>query len=77
VEPAVSVLAASRAHSFSRETAELAALGAARHIYVAGAGASERVAKRIGAERLTSDPVTAAAEIAMQKKNRPAAATGR
>jgi MerR family transcriptional regulator, light-induced transcriptional regulator len=73
VEPALTVLAASRSQWYSRESDALAKLAAKRRLCIAGAGASERLANRLGAEHLAADPVTAAGDLeASPKQNRPA-----
>jgi DNA-binding transcriptional MerR regulator len=72
VEPAAIVLAASRPNRYAREADALAAIAAEHRMTIAGAGASARLARRIGAERMESDPVTAAAELAARKSSRPA-----
>lgn len=74
VAPAAIVLAASRPSRYTREADELAAVAAAHRTAIAGAGATPRLASRLGAELIQSDPVTAASELAAQKKNRPASA---
>ena len=72
IGPQLIVMAASRTHRYTREADELAAVAAAHRTGIAGAGATPRVADRLGAELIESDPVTAAAELAVQKTNRPA-----
>src|SRR3954451_7468115 len=69
--PAIVVLAASRPRWLSRDAEALASIAAGRRLAIAGAGAGEALADRLGAERLTADPVTAAAEIAAQKRIGP------
>ena len=71
-DPAAIVLASSRAHWFLREAEALALLGAKHRVCIAGQGATAAVARRINAERLTDDPVTAASVIASRRQNRPA-----
>jgi methanogenic corrinoid protein MtbC1 len=61
IAPAAIVLAASRARVYTRDEPALAALAANHRLCIAGAGASERVADRLGAEYVSADPVTAAA----------------
>jgi methanogenic corrinoid protein MtbC1 len=72
IEPAAIVLAAARRRGFSSEAGELEAIAKEHPLCIAGAGASERLADRLGAGHLSADPVTAASEIATQKQNRPA-----
>jgi DNA-binding transcriptional MerR regulator len=74
IGPSAIVLAASRRLRYTREADELAAIAADHRVAIAGAGSSARLAKRIGAEHIKADPVTAAAELAARKSNRPASA---
>jgi MerR family transcriptional regulator, light-induced transcriptional regulator len=72
VEPAAIVLSASRRDRFMREAEELAAVAGRHRTAIAGAGATARLASRLGADHIEADPVSAAAELAARKDNRPA-----
>lgn len=72
VAPTLIVMAASRPHWYTREADGLAAIAGEHRIAIAGTGATAHIAKRLGAELIESDPVTAAAELSAQKQNRPA-----
>lgn len=65
--PALVMLAAARSRPFSAATPALTRLTANHRVVLAGAGATRAVAKRLGAERMPTDPVTAASEIAAEK----------
>jgi DNA-binding transcriptional MerR regulator len=67
LEPTLIVLAASRPDTYTREAGDLSRLAATYRTALAGAGATARLAKRIGAEHIEADPVTAAAELVAQK----------
>jgi MerR family transcriptional regulator, light-induced transcriptional regulator len=71
VDPTLVVLAAVRPQRFSREADALTSLAQQRQIFIAGAGARASIAARLGGVHLTADPVTAAAEVAARKRNRP------
>jgi MerR family transcriptional regulator, light-induced transcriptional regulator len=71
IDPAVVVLAASRRRWFAREADALASIAEKRRLYIAGAGAGNALADRLGAGHLRADPVTAAAEIAAEKRVDP------
>jgi MerR family transcriptional regulator, light-induced transcriptional regulator len=72
VDPTVVVMAASRSHTYTRAADGLAAVAAKHRTAIAGEGATESVARRLGAELIVSDPVTAAARLAeTRKQNRP------
>jgi methanogenic corrinoid protein MtbC1 len=72
VDPSFVVLAASRPEWFARDADALSTIAWRRPLLIAGAGATHRLATQLGAERLTSDPVTSAAEVADRKKSQPA-----
>jgi methanogenic corrinoid protein MtbC1 len=74
VRPALVMLAAAQAAPFAASAEELESLAAARRTAIAGAGASESLARRIGAEYIRTDPVTAAGSFAPARsaqKKRP------
>jgi MerR family transcriptional regulator, light-induced transcriptional regulator len=77
VAPDLVVLAAVRRPWYVREADVLRDLAGRHTMLIAGAGGSERVADRLGAERLMADPVTAAAVLTARKKKRPAMTAGR
>jgi DNA-binding transcriptional MerR regulator len=62
--PALVMLAASQIGPFEGSVEELKPLAAARRTAMAGAGASASLARRIGAEYVATDPVTAAESFA-------------
>ncbi len=64
LEPELVVLAATAAERFAPVVDDLAALGRRWPVAVGGRGATESMAERCGARLLSTDPVTAAAEIA-------------
>jgi DNA-binding transcriptional MerR regulator len=64
VRPALVMLAAVEIGPFDASVEELKPLAAARRTAIAGAGASESLARRIGAEYIGTDPVTAAESFA-------------
>ena len=61
--PALVVLSSVSAEPFAGEGEELACLAARGRVLVAGAGASPRLAERLGAGLLDSDPVSSAAAV--------------
>jgi DNA-binding transcriptional MerR regulator len=67
IGPAAVVLAASQERLLTRDAPDLAALAENHRLCIAGAGASQRVAERLGAEYVPADPVTAAAALTTQK----------
>jgi DNA-binding transcriptional MerR regulator len=69
--PALVVLAAARPRRFTAAAPALAKLAAKHRVALAGAGATRGTARRLGAERMPTDPVTAAAEIAAEKRIGP------
>src|SRR3954453_4669704 len=71
-DPAAVVLAAADVRWFRRSEGALAELADARRVILAGAGASQSLAARVGAERLRTDPVSAAAAISRAKESQPA-----
>jgi DNA-binding transcriptional MerR regulator len=64
VRPALVMLAAAQIGPFDQSVEELKPLAAARRTAIAGAGASESLARRIGAEYIATNPVTAAESFA-------------
>jgi DNA-binding transcriptional MerR regulator len=74
VEPEVVVLAASNARRFEEPIEELRRLATNHPLELAGAGSSNALATRIGAECLGGDPVSAAAALAARKRQRRAEA---
>jgi len=70
--PALIVLSSIRPRSYLGAAAGLAEIATRHRLVVAGAGATKVAAMRAGAERVASDPVTAAAQIAATKENRSA-----
>lgn len=63
-QPRLVVLAATTAERFAAVAGELTELGAGAPVALAGAGASQELAARVGARLLSGDPVTAAQELA-------------
>jgi methanogenic corrinoid protein MtbC1 len=72
VRPALVMLAASQIGPFEGSAEELKPLAAARRTAMAGGGASGSLARRIGAEYIAADPVSAAESFApARQKNGP------
>lgn len=73
VRPALVMLAAAQIGPFDGTADEFRPLAAARRTVMAGAGASESLARRIGAEYVAADPVSAAESFApARQRERPA-----
>jgi DNA-binding transcriptional MerR regulator len=64
VRPALVMLAAAQTGPFQASADQLKPLAATRRTAMAGTGASESLARRIGAEYIATDPVTAAESFA-------------
>jgi DNA-binding transcriptional MerR regulator/methylmalonyl-CoA mutase cobalamin-binding subunit len=79
-DPALVMLSGAQTQWFERVAGGLARLAREHRVALAGAGASAALAARVGAEHIVSDPVSAAAELALSTqrpeltKTRPAEA---
>src|SRR3954454_19059292 len=69
-DPAAVVLAAADVRWFSRSEDALAELADTQRVILAGAGASQSLAARVGAEQLRTDPVSAADELTASRGRR-------
>jgi MerR family transcriptional regulator, light-induced transcriptional regulator len=72
IQPSLVMLASVQPRRFTTPSTHLRRLTGKHRVAIAGAGASAAVAKRLGAERIAADPVTAAATLAGQSADRPA-----
>jgi len=70
--PALVMLAALKPRPFTAAAPALAEIAKRHRMTLAGAGATKSAAERVGAERLQSDPVTAAAAISRARESQPA-----
>jgi DNA-binding transcriptional MerR regulator len=63
VQPEIIVLAATMPHCLPRVESDLRSLAADHHVALAGPAAGAAITQRVGARHLTSDPVTAGAQL--------------